>query len=69
VQGHLPILQALRQRDPQRAGRVMAEHMGEVLDLFLTKVMRRRRGQGGSRSEALRQAKQARRLAVERLGR
>jgi len=69
VQGHLPILQALRQRDPQRAGRVMAEHMGEVLDLFLTKVMRRRRRQDGSRSEALRQAKQARRLAVERLGR
>jgi GntR family transcriptional repressor for pyruvate dehydrogenase complex len=69
VQGHLPILQALRRRDPQRAGRVMAEHMGEVLDLFLTKVMRRRLRQEGGRSEALRQAKQARRLAVERLGR
>ena len=69
VQGHLPILQALRRRDPQRAGRVMAEHMGEVLDLFLTKVMRKKRRQDESRSEALRQAKQARRLAVERLAR
>jgi DNA-binding GntR family transcriptional regulator len=69
VQGHLPILQALRRRDPQGAGRVMAEHMGEVLDLFLTKVMRKKRRQDGRRSEALRQAKQARRLAVERLGR
>ncbi|HSB73862.1 MAG TPA: GntR family transcriptional regulator [Candidatus Methylomirabilis sp.] len=68
VQGHLPILEALRRRDPRRAGRVMAEHMGEVLDLFLTKVMRRGRRKEGSRSEALRQAKQARRLAVERLG-
>lgn len=69
VQGHLPILQALRRRDPRRAGRVMAEHMGEVLDLFLTKVMRKERLQDGSGSETLRQAKQARRLAVERLGR
>ena len=69
VQGHLPILEALRRRGPRRAGRVMAEHMGEVLDLFLTKVMRRGRRKEGSRSEALRQAKQARRLAVERLGR
>ena len=39
VQGHLPILKALRRRDPQRARRVMADHMGEVLDLFLTKVL------------------------------
>jgi DNA-binding GntR family transcriptional regulator len=69
VHGHLPILQALRRRDPQRAGRVMAEHMGEVLDLFLTKVMRKEHRQDGDRLKALRQAKQARRLAVERLGR
>jgi len=48
---------------------VMAEHMGEVLDLFLTKVMRKERRQDEGRSEALRQAKQARRLAVQRLGR
>ncbi len=41
VQGHLPILQALRRRDPQRASRVMAEHLGEVLDLFVTKVLRK----------------------------
>ncbi len=41
VEGHLPILQALRRRDPKRAGRVMAEHMGEVLDLFVTKVLRK----------------------------
>ncbi len=41
VQGHLPILQALRRRDPQRASRVMAEHMAEVLDLFVTKVLRK----------------------------
>lgn len=68
VQGHLPILQALQRRDPQRAGRVMAEHMGEVLDLFLTKVLRREHRQDGDRSKALRQAKQARRLAAERLG-
>ena len=68
VQGHLPILEALRRRDPRRAGRVMAEHMGEVLDLFLTKVMPKERRVDGGRSEALRQAKQARRLAVERLG-
>ena len=67
VEGHLPILQALRRRDPQRASRVMAEHMGEVLDLFLTKVMRKEARQGGGRSGVLRQAKQARRLAVERL--
>lgn len=69
VHGHLPILQALRRRDPQRAGRVMAEHMGEVLDLFLTKVLRKEPQQDGNRLKALRQAKQARRLAVERLGR
>jgi DNA-binding GntR family transcriptional regulator len=62
VQGHLPILQALRRRDPQRASRAMAEHMAEVLDLFVTKVLRkgggglRRKtvgaGDGGSRPEA-----------------
>jgi DNA-binding GntR family transcriptional regulator len=69
VQGHLPILQALRRRDPQRASRVMAEHMGEVLDLFLTKVLGKDRRQDGSRSNALQQAKQARRVEVERLGR
>lgn len=68
VQGHLAILRALRRRDPGRAGRVMAEHMGEVLDLFLTKVMRGERRQDGTRSDALRQATQARRLAAERLG-
>jgi DNA-binding GntR family transcriptional regulator len=68
VHGHLPILQALRRRDPQGASRVMAEHMGEVLDLFLTKVMGKDRGQDGSRSNALQQAKHARRLAVVRLG-
>ncbi len=67
VQGHLSILQALRRRDPQRAGRVMAEHMGEVLDLFLTKVMRKRQQRDGKRLQALRQARQAQRLAVERL--
>jgi len=69
VHGHLPILQALRRRDPRRAGRVMAEHMGEVLDLFLTKVLGKEHGQDGNRLKALRQAKQARRLAVQRLGR
>lgn len=68
VDGHRPILQALRRRDPQRASRVMGEHMGEVLDLFLSKVMRKERGQDGTRLESLRQAKRARRLAVERLG-
>ena len=67
VHGHLPILQALRRRDPQRAGRVMAEHMGEVLDLFLTKVLGKEHRQDGNRLKALRQAKQARRLAVQRL--
>jgi DNA-binding GntR family transcriptional regulator len=67
VEGHLPILQALRRRDPQRASRVMAEHLGEVLDLFLTKVIRQERPEDRSRSETWRQAKQARRLAVERL--
>lgn len=47
VQGHLPILRALRRRDPQRASRVMAEHLGEVLDLFVTKVLRKNgRGPG-----------------------
>jgi DNA-binding GntR family transcriptional regulator len=69
VEGHLPILQALRRRDPQRASRVMAEHLGEVLDLFLTKVIRQELPKDRSRSETLRQAKQARRLAVERLSR
>jgi len=47
VQGHLPILKALRRRDPQRAQRVMAEHMGEVLDLFLTKVLGKKQRTGG----------------------
>jgi len=68
VEGHLPILQALRRRDPQRASRVMAEHLGEVLDLFLTKVLPKELPKDRSRSETLRQAKQARRLAVKRLG-
>jgi DNA-binding GntR family transcriptional regulator len=69
VDGHMPILQALRRRDPQRASRVMGEHMGEVLDLFLTKVMREELRENSNRSETLRQAKQARHLAVKRLGR
>jgi len=69
VEGHLPILQALRRRDPQRASRVMTEHLGEVLDLFLTKVLPKELPKDRSRSETLRQAKQARRLAAERLGR
>jgi len=68
VEGHLPILQALRRRDPQRASRVMAEHMGEVLELFLTKVMQKDLRRDVRRKETLRQAKQARRLAVKRLG-
>ncbi len=68
VQGHLSILQALRRRDPQRAARVMAEHMDEVLDLFLTKVMRKRHRRDGNRLQVLGQARQARRLAVKRLG-
>ena len=67
VHGHLPILQALRRRDPQRAGRVMAEHMSEVLDLFLTKVLGMEHRQDGTRVKALRQAKQARHLEVKRL--
>ncbi|MBI4572698.1 MAG: GntR family transcriptional regulator [candidate division NC10 bacterium] len=67
VEGHVPILRALRRRDPQRASRVMAEHLGEVLDLFLTKVVRKALQRDPGRSETLRQAKQARRLAVERL--
>lgn len=54
VQGHLSILQALRRRDPQRAARVMAEHMDEVLDLFLTKVMRKRHRRDGNRLQVLR---------------
>jgi len=69
VEGHVPILQALRRRDPQRASRVVAEHLGEVRDLFLRKVIRKELPKDRSRSETLRQAKQARRLAVERLGR
>jgi len=68
AEGHLPILQALRRRDPQRASRVMAEHLGEVLDLYLTKVMQKDLPQNVRRKETLRQAKQARRLAVRRLG-
>ena len=51
VQGHLPILEALRRRDPDRAARVMAEHMDEVLDLFLTKVLGRNSGKN-SRQQA-----------------
>ena len=68
VEGHVPILRALRRRDPQRASRVMAEHLGEVQDLLLSKVIRKELRQDQSRSETLRQAKQARRLAVKRLG-
>lgn len=68
VQGHLPILQALRRRDPQRAGRVMAEHMGEVLDLFLSKVLRKERRQAAKHLKAFREVRQARRLAIEWLG-
>jgi len=40
VEGHVPILRALERRDPERARRVMAEHLAEVLDLFITKVLR-----------------------------
>lgn len=68
VEGHLPILQALRRRDPQRASRVMAEHLGEVLDLFLTQVLQRQVQRDAGHSQTFRQAKQARRLAVKRLG-
>ncbi len=55
VEGHLPILRALRRRDPQRASRVMADHLAEVLELFVTKVLRtntrapRRESAGGIR--------------------
>jgi DNA-binding GntR family transcriptional regulator len=68
VQGHLPILQALRRCDPKRASRVMAEHMGEVLDLFLTKVMGKDRHGDEGRLSPLGRAKQTRRLAAERPG-
>jgi DNA-binding GntR family transcriptional regulator len=40
VEGHVPILRALERRDPERARRVMADHLAEVLDLFITKVLR-----------------------------
>jgi DNA-binding GntR family transcriptional regulator len=66
VQGHLSILQALRRRDPQRAVRVMAEHMDEVLDLFLRKVLRTGYPQDRDGANALRRAERTRRLAVER---
>jgi len=55
VEGHLPILRALRRRDPQRASRVMADHLAEVLELFVTKVLHsntrgpRRESAGGIR--------------------
>ena len=39
VKGHLPILRALRRRDPERASRVMADHLAEVLELFVSKVL------------------------------
>jgi DNA-binding GntR family transcriptional regulator len=39
VEGHVPILRALARRDPERARRVMADHLAEVLDLFITKVL------------------------------
>lgn len=39
VEGHVPILRALERRDPERARRVMSDHLAEVLDLFITKVL------------------------------
>jgi DNA-binding GntR family transcriptional regulator len=50
VEGHVPILRALERRDPERARRVMAEHLAEVLDLFITKVLRSD-GRGTMRSQ------------------
>lgn len=66
VQGHLSILQALRRRDPQRAVRVMAEHMDEVLDLFLTKVLQTDYRQNRDGMNALRRTERTQRFAVER---
>jgi len=68
VQGHLSILQALRRRDPQRAIRVMAEHMDEVLDLFLTKVLQTDYRQDRDGVKALGRGERTRPLAVERAG-
>ncbi len=68
VQGHLSILQALRRRDPQRAIRVMAEHMDEVLDLFLTKVLQTDSRQDRDGVKALGRAERTGPLTVERAG-
>ncbi len=50
VRGHVRILDALRRRDPERAARVMADHMDEVLDLFLKKVLGKNSGQAAAGS-------------------
>jgi DNA-binding GntR family transcriptional regulator len=42
VRGHVAILEALRRRDPRKAGKVMSEHIEEVLNLFVTRVLNKR---------------------------
>lgn len=52
VRGHREILAALRSRNKARANRVMQEHLGEMLDDFVTKVIRTGRDRSEEESVA-----------------
>ncbi len=69
VRGHQEILDALRRRDKARASRVMGDHLGEVVGLFLTKVIQGRPARRASRSPSARHVRRAGSLAAKRRGR
>jgi DNA-binding GntR family transcriptional regulator len=52
VRGHRLILEALKSRDKARACRVMGEHLGEMLDPFIARLVssRARAHRGRARS-------------------
>jgi len=52
VKGHVAILQALRKRDPKRASRIMSDHMVEVLEPFVTTILRSLKTAGPNDSTA-----------------
>ena len=67
VRGHREIATALRSGNKARANRVMQEHLSEVLNIFVTQVIRRGKGEPRGRSATIRQAIRARRPVVRHL--